>query len=223
MAAPHLPHHVDVPAGLDLHLDALIAQLQVLVHAREERVQARLDAETHPHGDPLPRSSEHARQRLAPQPRDQVHVGELDAGPGHGVAAEGREAGRHVGQAADPSVEERGREKVADRVASRLDGLVAEERTLPGDHLTPARRSLGLEPDQEQQPRLHPAEAGLEGLPQREPDQPQLERVEADRSRRCDPCNTRCSRRAHSQLYTTREPSGFGNDAGGRIVRRNEC
>jgi len=152
MAAPHLPHHVDVPAGLDLHLDALIAQLQVMVHAREERVQARLDAETHPHGDPLPRSSEHARQRLAPQPRDQVHVGELDAGPGHGVAAECREAGRHVGQAADPSSASR-RTGAGDAIRATLDAAAAPIR----------------------------------------------------------------------QLYTTREPSGFGNDAGGRIVRRNEC
>ena len=61
----HALDGVEVPARLDLDLDALIAGRQLLLDLLHQLIERILDADRHARGDAIARAAEHLRQRLA--------------------------------------------------------------------------------------------------------------------------------------------------------------
>jgi len=117
------------------------------------------------------------------------------------VAPEGAEASGEVRQVPDLRAQDRGGEVLADHVARRSHRLVAVERALERHALAPAGLPPGLQAQQEGEPRVHAPEAHDEGLEQRKANEAQLQRVQAQRGGRGDPCNVRCYRlRQHARI-----------------------
>ena len=143
----------DVGARLDLELDAAVAEAEEAPHPLVQGVHGGLDAQAHPHLDPVAHASDDAGDGLAAQPGHQVHEGQLDSRLGHGVAPEGAEARSEVGQVCDLLAEDRGGQVVADDVARRAHRLVAEEGGLPGHAFAPSGMRARLEAEQEEEPR----------------------------------------------------------------------
>ena len=102
------------------------------------------------------------------------------------------EARREVGQVLDLLAEDRGGQEVAYDVARRPHGLVAEEGGLPGHALAPSGMRARFEAQQEEEPRLHPPEADLEGLEQGQAHEAQLQGIQAQRGGGSHACNIRC-------------------------------
>ena len=96
-----LADHRDVGARLDLELDAAVAEAEEAPHPLVQGVHGGLDAQAHPHLDLVAHASDDPGDGLAAQPGHQVHEGQLDSRLGHGVAPEGAEARREVGQVLD--------------------------------------------------------------------------------------------------------------------------
>jgi hypothetical protein len=167
--------------GLDLQLDAAVAETEIGAHALVQGVHAGLEAQAHSDLDPFARSSDDLGDRLAAQPGDEVHERELEAGLGHGVATERGESRSQVAQVADLPAENGGAEVVADDVAGGTDRFVAEEGSLPGHTFAPSRMSAGIETNEEHEPAGHASEAHLEGLEEGKAHEAQLERFQAQR------------------------------------------
>ena len=161
-----LSHHGHVGARLDLELDAAIAEAEEAPHPLVEGVHRGLDAQAHPHLDLMAHAADDPGDGLAAEPGHEVHEGQLDARLGHGVALEARETRGEVGQALDLLPEDGGGQVVADDVPRRAHRLVAVERGLPGHAFAPSELGAGLQAQQEEEARLHPPEAHLEGLEQ---------------------------------------------------------
>ena len=87
-ALAHLAHHVDVPAGLDLHLDALIAGRQLgfdLLQKLRDRI---LNADRNAARDLAPRAAADVLvERLAEHARFQIPDRDFQAAARHQVAA----------------------------------------------------------------------------------------------------------------------------------------
>ena len=73
--------------GPDLHLDALVALIEVVLDLLEDALDGWLDAEAHARVDLAARAAERSRQRLAAHAGEQVPARHLQAGLGEVIAA----------------------------------------------------------------------------------------------------------------------------------------
>src|SRR5262245_24492728 len=101
MPPPHFRYDLYIPAGLDLELDALIAQSQVLIHALEQRCECRLDAEAHADRRARTRPFNQLGERLVPRLPEQVQISQLQPSLGHIVPFKWSEARRQLIEARD--------------------------------------------------------------------------------------------------------------------------
>ncbi len=223
MALAHGAHHVDVPARLDLELDALVAERQVAIDPFEERVEPGLDAEADADRHPLASAAQQRREGHAAHPRAQVGERELEAGARHGMALEGGEPRHHVVEAAHLALQQRRCEEGAHDVPGGVDRFIAVERVFGRDDLAPAGVRPAADGDQAYAPLFGAAEAGFEGFGERQRDLDEFDRFEVEGGgQRYPRCNTWCSKAWHCGFVPW-----FAHECQGSHchlnARRNEC
>ena len=201
----HGPDRHEVPAGLDLELDAPVALLDVARDLVEELLEGRRDADRDAAVHPLPLGAEQLAHRAALRAQLGVEHGRLERplrhpvardererrGHGcrerHGCAARARSLGRRrpggirsrvrPGRPGMPAVraEERRAEVVLDDGCRTGDVLARVERVATGDALAPAVARIGDDVHEEHLAHGLAPEGGLE-----RPDEGHLEAMQLD-------------------------------------------
>ena len=188
-------HGVDVPAWLDLDLDALVARVALDRHALDQFLEAVLDADGHARGDGQAAAAERLPERLLLLAREQVPGRHLDGGFGHEVAAHARQCGEDLARMRELDAHDQWRDKLGDDVPRRLGGLAAVVRIVLGDAFAPARLTATLDAHEQEAPVVRTAEAGLEMPDQRQAKQSNLEAFNAHRTVRVRSTTAIVSRR----------------------------
>ena len=169
---------VDVPPGLDLDLDALVARRALDPHTLDQLVERILDPDRHAGSHRPAAATQHLPQRHALLLRVQIPHRHLERRFRHQVPANARQRGKHL-----PGVRERlsnhhRREKPGDHVPRGLRGLAAVERVVLGDALGPAVGAVTADGHQQEFAIVGPAEAGLEMVNQRQAKQTKFDAVD---------------------------------------------
>ena len=149
---------IDVPARLDLELDAPVAGIDVRRDLLEERVEAARNS----HGDTavhlVAHRSQVVRERLPPLAQPRVQNGCLESRLGHGMALESAQAPMDLVRI-EQSIGRHGGDEVLDEYVDRaIDVLVGVARPLHRDAFRPARYPVAHDLDEEHVPCLLRAE-----------------------------------------------------------------
>ena len=170
-ALAHLAHHVDIPAGLDLHLDALVAGGQLALDLLEQLRHGILNAD----GDAAGNFAARAAADLLPQrhaflPRFQVPNGRFQAAARHVVAADVRRERVDIGRARRVRGPARAgwRNRAESATPSRSTPRCRRDSRRPS--LRPSRKRRRLHLHQDDVALGGAAEAGLEEMHQRHAD-----------------------------------------------------
>ena len=200
VAAPlaHGGDRVDVPAWLDLDLDAAVARGAFDGHALDQLARANPGSRSRRRiQSRFARAAEDFHQRSAALAGVEVPGGHLDGGFGHVVAADDAERVEDLARVVELTGEHQRRDELADDVPRRLVGFGAVVRVASATHSpspTPRRRR----PSPAGTIDRHASEAGLEEPDERQGEQPQFDAF--------DPHRTMLSQSAESFGYTVAEP-----------------
>ena len=169
---------LDVPARLDLDLDALIARLALDGHSVEQLVERVLDADRDAGRDRPAPASKRLPERLAVLLRVEVPRRHLDDGLGHVVATDARHRGPEIARVRELAAQHERREKFRDHVPDRFRRFAAVVGVVFRDGLAPALRAVAVHGDEHEHAIVGPREAGFEVAHQRQPQQSNVEAVD---------------------------------------------
>ena len=173
-ALAHAPHHVHVPARLDLHLDALVAVGQLALDLFQKLFHGILNPDGNAAGDFAARAAaDLLPQRHAFEARRQVPNGGLQAAARHVMAADVRRQRIDVLGAGEVAADDARRRVIPQNHPGRCGPLFVVKGILAGRHLAPARNAIASHFHQDHVALVGAAEAGLEEVHQRHADLPQ--------------------------------------------------
>ena len=178
-AGAHDVDGLDVPARLDLDLDATITRLAFDGDALEQLVERVLDPNRHARfdaaRDPFRGAPEHLGKRTPLSAREQVPGGHFDRRFRHVVAADRAERREDIAGMREVVAEHERRDEVRDDVPGGPCGLGAVERVGVRHALAEPDGAVLLDRDDHERAIVDPAEAGFEEANERQPQHPQLD------------------------------------------------
>ena len=178
-ALAHLADHVDIPAGLDLHLDALVAGGEFGLDLFEQLRDGILNADGDAAGDFAPRAAaDLLPQRHAVAARFQVPDGDFESAARHVVAADVRGQRVDVRGAGEIACRARAARRNREDEPDGIGPLLVVERIFAGGDFAPSGDAFAGHFDQDDVAAVGAAEAGLEEVHQRHADLAQRDAVE---------------------------------------------
>ncbi len=179
-------HRLDVPAGLDLDLDAAVARGQLDRDAFGEIVERILDADRDAGGDAggdeRGASAKHARERLPLLPREEVPRRHLDGRLGHVMAANTGQRPEDLAGVREGAPEHQRRDEVRDDVPRGARRFRAVVRVRVGNALAESAGAVVIYPDEHERAIDDAPEARLEETDQRKTQETQLDPLDSHRT-----------------------------------------
>ena len=164
----HPPHHIHVPARLDLDLDALVPRGQLALDLLQKLLDRVLNPNRDAAGNLAPRTAaDLLPQRHPVEARLQVPHRRFQAPTRHVVAADVRRQRVHLRGAVDRAAQHARRRVVAQDHPRRPGPLLVVERAFAGRHFAPAGHALALHFHQDDVALGGAPETGFEEMHQR--------------------------------------------------------
>ena len=178
-ALAHLPDHVHIPAGLDLHLDALVAGGEFGLDFFEELRHGILNADGDAAGDFAARAAaDQLPQRQVLDARFQVPDGSFEAAARHVVAADVFGEREDIAGGRERLAEHARRHVVLQDGPRRGGPLLVIKGIFAGRDFAPSGDAVGGDFDEDDVAAVGAAEAGFEEVHQRHADLVQHNAVE---------------------------------------------
>ena len=155
-------HCGEIPAGLDLDLDPLIAGGELPVNLLAELIEAVLNPDRDAGGNPRTRAAEHRAERLALDAGIEIPGCHLDRGLRHVVTANRREHIEDFTGMLEATADHPRRDELGDDVPRGFGGLAAVEGVGFGDAFAPAFLAFTGEPDEQEGAIVDAAETRFE-------------------------------------------------------------
>ncbi len=176
---PHPAHHVHVPAGLDLDLDALVPGGQLAFDLLEKLLDRVLNADGDAAGNLAPGSAADLfPEGHAIEARLEIPDGRFQASARHVVAADVGRQRIHAGGALELAPEHSRRRVIAQDHPRRAGPFLVVERAFAGGDLAPAGHPFALRFHQDDMALGSAPKTGLEEMDQRHADLAQSDAFE---------------------------------------------
>ena len=167
----HLAHDIDVPAGLDLDFDALVAGVEFGLDLFDELRDGILNPDRHAAGDLGARASADVlRQRDSGAAGFEIPHGGFESATRHEVAADVGGAAVDFGGAFEIVVQDARGDVIAQQGPDGCGPLFVVERIFAGGDFAPAGKAVGNHFHQNDGALVGAAEAGFEEMHQRHAD-----------------------------------------------------